>query len=279
MSDNTIRIGNVEITAVADASGLTAPCNLMFPNVDATAWQPHREFLSDDGSSMNLSITSYLVRSDGKTIIIDTGIGAKDRPFFPNGRLPDALAEIGVTPDSIDIVANTHIHIDHVGWHTTLRGEAYVPTFPRAKHLFNKDEWEYFTNPEVANAAGQEHVVDCVLPLRDNADIDLVGAEYQVTDEITLLPTPGHTPAHQSFIISSAGETGIIWGDVCHHPAQVTELWSPIFDMDPPLAQMTREKVVRRVEEEKLRLVAGHFPFPGFGSIVRVDGKRYWRAS
>ncbi|HLB22696.1 MAG TPA: MBL fold metallo-hydrolase, partial [Dehalococcoidia bacterium] len=117
MSDNTIRIGNVEITAVADASGLTAPCNLMFPNVDATAWQPHREFLSGDGSSMNLSITSYLVRSSGKTIIIDTGIGAKDRPFFPNGPLPDALAEIGVTPDSIDIVANTHIHIDHVGWH------------------------------------------------------------------------------------------------------------------------------------------------------------------
>ena len=278
MSDNTIRIGNVEITAVADAAGLTAPCNMMFPNVEVAAWQPHREFLSDDGSSMNLSITSYLVRSDGKTIIIDTGIGAKDRPFFPNGRLPDALVEIGVTPDSIDIVANTHIHIDHVGWHTTLRGEAYVPTFPRAKHLFNKDEWEYFTNPEVANAAGQEHVVDCVLPLRDNADIDLVGAEYQVTDEITLLLTPGHTPAHQSFIISSAGETGIIWGDVCHHPAQVTELWSPIFDMDPPLAQKTREKVVRRVEEEKLRLVAGHFPFPGFGSIVRVDGKRYWRA-
>jgi len=278
MSDNTIRIGNVEITAVADASGLSAPCNVMFPNITAAAWQPHREHLGADGATLNLSITSFLVRSVGKTIIIDTGIGAKDRPFFPNGRLPEALAEIGVEPGAIDVVANTHMHIDHVGWHTTLRGEAYVPTFPKAKHLFNKDEWEYFTNPEVANAPGNNHIVDSVLPLRDQADIDLVGAEYRVTDEITLLPTPGHTPAHQSFIISSAGETGIICGDVCHHPAQVTELWSPVFDMDPPLAQKTREKVVQRIEEEKMRLVAGHFPFPGFGNIVRVDGKRYWRA-
>ena len=75
-----------------------------------------------------MAITTYLVRSAGKTILIDTGIGAKDRPFFPKGRLPDALADIGVRPDDIDIVANTHMHIDHVGWHTTQQGESFRPT-------------------------------------------------------------------------------------------------------------------------------------------------------
>jgi glyoxylase-like metal-dependent hydrolase (beta-lactamase superfamily II) len=278
MSANTIRIGNVEITAVADAAGLTAPCNALFPDVHAGAWEPHRQYLGGGGTSLHLSITSFLVRSAGKTIIIDTGIGAKDRPMFPNGRLPGALAELGVAPDSVDIVANTHMHVDHVGWHTTRRGEAYVPTFPKARHLFNKDEWAYFTNPAVANAPGNAHIVDSVLPLQGQADVDLVSTEHQVTAEITLIPTPGHTPAHQSFVIASAGEKGIIWGDVCHNPAQITELWSPVFDMDPALSRKTREHVVKRIEEEKMRLVAGHFPFPGFGGIVRIEGKRYWRA-
>jgi glyoxylase-like metal-dependent hydrolase (beta-lactamase superfamily II) len=278
MSGNSIRIGNVEITAVADASGLSAPCNVLFPAIAEEAWKPHGEHLSPDGKSLFISITSFLVRSGGKTILIDTGIGAKNRPFFPNGRLPDALAEAGAPPDTIDIVANTHIHVDHVGWHTTLVGETYVPTFPRAKHLFNKKEWEFFTDPASEIPMGNAYVVDSVLPLRDAADIELVEGEHRLTDEITLLPTPGHTPAHQSFVVRSAGEAGIIWGDICHHPAQVTELWSPVFDMDPQLATKTREAVLRRIEDENLRLVAGHFPFPGFGSIVRVDGKRYWRA-
>jgi glyoxylase-like metal-dependent hydrolase (beta-lactamase superfamily II) len=169
------------------------------------------------------------------------------------------------------------MHIDHVGWHTTKQGEEYVPTFPKAKHLFNKDEWEYFTDPKVANAAGGEHILDCVLPLKGAAEIELTDAEYKLTDEITLIPTPGHTPAHQSFVIRSAGEAGIIWGDICHHPAQVTELWSPAFDLNPEQARETRDRVLQMIEDEKLRLIAGHFAFPGFGDVVRIEGKRYWR--
>lgn len=278
MGKNTISIGNVEIIAVADAAGLIAPCTAMFPKIEQTSWEPYREFLSDDCKSMNMSITTYLVRSAGKTILIDTGIGAKDRPFFPKGRLPDALGEAGVKLDEIDVVANTHMHIDHVGWHTTQQGEAFLPTFPTAKILFSKAEWEYFTEPAVANAPMNAHIRDCVLPLRDVADIELVDSEYSVTDEVTLLPTPGHTPAHQSFVVRSAGEAAIVWGDICHHPAQVTELWSPTFDLNPEQARGTREKVLQKIEDEKLRLIAGHFPFPGFGGIERVDGKRYWRA-
>jgi glyoxylase-like metal-dependent hydrolase (beta-lactamase superfamily II) len=278
MGENTIRIGNVEIMAVADAAGLEAPCTAMFPTITEDQWSPHKQHLSADGKSMKMAITTYVVRSSGKTILIDTGIGAKNRPFFPKGRLPDALAEAGVKTDDIDIVANTHMHIDHVGWHTTQQGESFVPTFRKSKHLFNRAEWEYFTAPDVAKQPMNAHIVDCVLPLKDVADIELVQGEHKLTDEIMLLPSPGHTPAHQSFVVRSAGEAGIIWGDICHHPAQVTELWSPTFDMNPEQARATRDKVLQRIEDEKLRLVAGHFPFPGFGAIERIDGKRYWRA-
>ena len=278
MSASSIRIGNVEIIAVADASGLSAPYKLMFPQVEEAAWEPHRHLMIGDGAHLGFCITTYLVRSGGKTILIDTGIGGKERPFFPKGRLPESLAEAGVRLDEIDIVANTHMHIDHVGWHTTKQGEAFVPTFPKAKVIFNQTEWDYFTQPEVANARGNEYIVDSVLPLRDVADIDLVDGEYALTDEITLLPTPGHTPAHQSFVIRSGGEAGIVWGDICHHPVQVTELWSPSFDMDIEKATATRDRVLQKIEDEGLRLVAGHFPYPGFGGVVRVDGRRHWRA-
>jgi len=273
---NVMRVGAVEITAVQDAMA-AAPCNILFPSVAQSAWEPHKQHLSEDGKLLTLSITSYVLRSGGKTIVVDTGIGAKNRPFFPNGRLPEALSGIGVEPEKVDIVANTHMHIDHVGWHTTKRGEEYVPTFPTAKHVFNKDEWEYFTDPKVANAAGGEHIVDCVLPLKDHVDIELTEAEHRLTDEITLLSTPGHTPAHQSFLIRSGGEAAILWGDICHHPAQVTELWSPAFDMNAEQARATREHILGMIEEQGLKVIAGHFAFPGFGDIVRVEGKRYWR--
>lgn len=274
MTDTTIRIGNVEITAVLDA-GASAPCNILFPTIAMEDWAPHKQHLAEDGRTLSISISSYLIRSGGKTIIVDTGIGDKGRAFFPTGRLPDALRDAGAPPESIDIVANTHMHIDHVGWHTTKQGDAYVPTFPNAKHLFNKGEYEYFTQPYIAQQNPQ--IIDCVLPLKDAADIELTSDEYQLTDEITLIQTPGHTPHHQSFVIRSGGEAGILWGDICHHPAQVTELWSPMFDLNPEQARETRERVLQKIEDENLRLIAGHFPYPGFGDIVRVDGKRYWR--
>jgi glyoxylase-like metal-dependent hydrolase (beta-lactamase superfamily II) len=216
------------------------------------------------------------VRSGGKTVLVDSGIGAKDRPMFPNGRLPDAIAEAGVRLDEIDIVVATHIHIDHVGWHTTARDGGFVPTFPKATHVFNRDEWAYWTAPEVAKAT--PWVIDCVQPLEGVAEISLVDGEHKVTDELTLLPTPGHTPAHVSVAIMSAGEAGVIIGDVCHHPAQVTEGWSPVFDMNPALAMESREKLLQRIEDERMTVIAGHFPHPGFGRVVRVEGRRWWRA-
>jgi glyoxylase-like metal-dependent hydrolase (beta-lactamase superfamily II) len=141
MGSNTIRIGKVEIMAVADAAGLEAPCAAMFPAIQEGEWAPYQEFLSDDCKSMKMAITTYVVRSAGKTILIDTGIGAKDRPFFPKGRLPEALADAGVKTDAIDIVANTHMHIDHVGWHTTQQHG--VGVFHRAGGREPADERAY----------------------------------------------------------------------------------------------------------------------------------------
>jgi glyoxylase-like metal-dependent hydrolase (beta-lactamase superfamily II) len=276
-ASTAIRIGNVEIVPLLDASA-EGGCRTLFPDVPDEAWAPYHDSLVHNGQRVQISISSFLVRSGGKTILVDTGIGAKNRPFFPNGRLPEAIAEAGVKLAEIDVVLATHIHIDHVGWHTTEHDGAFLPTFPNATHVFNRDEWAYWTAPDVANAPANAYVVDCVLPLEGVAEIALVDGEHKVTDDLTLLQTPGHTPAHISVAIVSGGEAAVIIGDVCHHPAQVTEGWSPVFDMNPALAQASREKLMQKIEDERMTVIAGHFPHPGFGRIVRTEGKRYFRA-
>jgi glyoxylase-like metal-dependent hydrolase (beta-lactamase superfamily II) len=275
MATAPLRIGNVEIVPLLDSS-IVAPCRLLCPDSTPEQWLPYRGLLDESGNNLTLSISSFLVRANGKTVLVDTGIGAKDRGGVPNGRLPDAITEAGVARDEIDVVMATHIHVDHVGWHTTKRGDALVPTFPKATHLFAQSEWDYFTRPDVAAKA--PWVTDCVLPLRDTAEIKLVDSEYRISDDLTLVPTPGHTPGHVSLAILSAGEAGIIWGDVCHHPIQVAELWSPPFDLNPALARETRDSLLQRIEDERMMVIAGHFAHPGFGRIVRVEGKRSWRA-
>ncbi|MBF6599403.1 MAG: MBL fold metallo-hydrolase [Dehalococcoidia bacterium] len=278
MTDATTRIGNVTITALVDTR-TKGPCTLLFPGVPAEAWEAHRAHLIDDPPNVPITITSYLVRSSGKTVLVDTGIGAKDRSLARNGRLPEALTEAGVRPDEIDIVLATHMHIDHVGWHTTAVGEAFLPTFPKARHVFHRREWEHWTPTDVAHAPGNEHIVDCVLPLEETAAIELVDGEQALTDELTLLPTPGHTPGHVAVAIASAGEAGVIIGDVCHHPAQMVETgWTPLFDANPLLASGSRAALMQKIEDERLLVAAGHFAHPGFGRLVRVDGRRSWRA-
>jgi glyoxylase-like metal-dependent hydrolase (beta-lactamase superfamily II) len=276
MAHSTLRIGNVELMALIDCE-VTAPTAVLFPPLTRESWEPYCQFLTDDCTNMQLTIPSFVVRSGGTTVLIDSGVGAKNRDLLPNGRLPDALAEAGVRPDEIDIVFATHIHIDHVGWHTTEKDGKFVPTFPNAVHVFARAEYDFFTAPAQRDNPAFPWVKDCVLPLEGAAKIELVDGEAKLTDELTLLPTPGHTPAHSAVAIMSGGETAVIIGDLCHHPAQIMETgWSPVFDMNPALAAESREKLVQRVETERWSVIGGHFVHPGFGRVVRVDGKRSW---
>ncbi|MBI2724378.1 MAG: MBL fold metallo-hydrolase [Chloroflexi bacterium] len=273
MAGNVMSVGNLEILALLDARGSIA-CDHMFPDVPAEAWAPHQHSLA--GGDVPLPMASFLITGGGKRVLVDTGVGAKDRPGMANGRLPDALCEAGAPPESIDCVLATHIHIDHVGWHTTQDGDAWRPTFPNAQYIFAEAEHRFFTEPQ--RAAKVPWVRDCVLPLQGRADVRLVPAEHRVTDQITLLPTPGHTPGHTSFVISSAGETAVILGDLFHTPAQVAEpAWRSIFDLDHAMAARTRESMAARLEAEGWRAAGGHLPPPGFGRVVVVDGARHWR--
>lgn len=133
--------------------------------------------------------------------------------------------------------------------------------------------------PEFLAAEGNAHLVECVAPLGEQGRVDLVAGAAPVDEHLTFVPSPGHTPGHVAIWIASQGERGIIIGDASHHPIQLTHPdWSPSFDTDPVLAALTRDRLFDEAAADGRIWLAGHWPYPGIGRILRVEGKRTFRA-
>jgi glyoxylase-like metal-dependent hydrolase (beta-lactamase superfamily II) len=153
-----------------------------------------------------------------------------------------------------------------------------APYFRRARYLVPKLDWDYFNQPEVLKE--RPYIKTQVLPLQRLRKMDLIEGEYSVTDEVTTLPTPGHTPGHQAILISSQGEKGMIVGDVLHTKAQVFEPnWTAWVDVDKDSSRHSRESLLDRAEREGIVVAAGHFhPTDHLGKVIQKEGRRYWQA-
>jgi glyoxylase-like metal-dependent hydrolase (beta-lactamase superfamily II) len=280
----TIRVGNAEILVARDADFRFAP-SAFLPKVPKEAWQP---FLGDESPDKieESRVNTYVIRSQGKTILVDTGVGEWGLWRFGDGDLLNSLKAIDVAPEDVDFVLPTHLHVDHVGWNTRPSENGPVPTFTRARYLFQKADWDFFTTdtPEswlnTAQGPGPQMMRAAVIPLQNTGLMDLIGSERVITDEITLLHNPGHTPGSTSVLVQSGGEAAILIGDAAHHSAQLTETdWSPLADIDPDLSARSRKALVQQAIEHKAIVGGGHFAAkdPSFGRIIVMDGKTYWR--
>ena len=277
MAARKVTIGDVVITSLSDGFLDFDLCNF-FPAIPEEKWQPYEEHLTPE-HKVRFNVASFLVRSDGHNILVDTGLGPKpaDAPQSTWGELLDDLTANGIQPDDIDMVVMTHLHRDHVGWNLRSRSGNYEPVFPNARYWLSAKDWEACHRPEVKDRF--PNAPNCVWPLEELGLLELMEGEYVLTSELTTLPTPGHTPGHMSILISSQGERGLILGDVAHNPAQVQETdWVSRADMDVAQATTTRRSLMRRLEREELLVAAVHFPAPGFGKVVRLQGRRYWQA-
>ena len=150
------------------------------------------------------------------------------------------------------------------------------PTFPNARYLVTKTDWDHWTQPEIR--ADAPRVDARMLPPESLNVLDLTEGEYDATDEVNTAPPPSYTPGHVSLTAPSGGETAFVLGDVARSPAQAHYTdWSPVFDTDPDLARRTRRRVLDALEEGAALAASGHFPHPGFGRFVRDGGRRVWR--
>ena len=278
MPVDKLTIGNVEITALSDGVLEFDLCNF-FPDIPEENWQSYRDHLSPEGN-VSLNVASYLIRSDGRNILVDTGLGPKpaDAPETPWGELMHDFQAHALSPNDVDMVVMTHLHRDHVGWNLLSQDGKYVPTFPNARYYMSQTDWEACHNPDLIETRFP-NAPDCVWPLAEMGLIEFMEGEYSLTSELSTIPTPGHTPGHMSIMISSQGQRGLVLGDVLHNTAQIQELdWCSRADIDPEVAQATRRSLVDKMEQEELTVVAVHLPKPGFGKIVRGEGRRYWQS-
>ncbi len=272
------RIGNVEVTALLDTPVLMNP-HMFMPRV-ADQMIAEYSHLLDERQLMTMSITTYLLRSAGKNVLIDTGLGARKRPFFPQGRLDESLRDAGLAPEDIDVVVHTHLHIDHVGWNTVDDEDGNRRIFfPNSRFLVQKREWDFWMQPVHMEDPAHAHLVECVAPLEQSGRVDLVDGEVAIDEHLTFISTPGHTPGHVAIGVYSAGERAVVIGDASHHPAQLDHPdWSPSADIDPVLSAQTRERLFEAAIGDGRAWIAGHWEYPGFGRIVRLNGKRVFRA-
>src|SRR5215475_449895 len=277
MANHIIRIGNAEIMSLSDGMLEFDLCNF-FPTIPEDNWRDHAAHLTHE-HKVRFNLGSYLIRTEGRAILVDTGLGPKpvDAPDAPWGQLLHDFAANAVRPEEVDMVVLTHLHRDHVGWNLLAQADRFVPTFPNARYWMSAKDWEACHQPDV-QPARFPNAPSCVWPLAEMGLVEFMQGEQIITRELTALPTPGHTPGHMSILITSQGERALILGDVAHNPAQVHETdWVSRADMDPEVTKSTRRALMERLEHEGTVVAAGHFPAPGFGKLIRLEGRRYWQ--
>ena len=285
------RIGNVKVHRLADAGRVPLPVPRFFKSPDWAAIEREAEWLApnhiDTAAQMILtSFHSFVVETPNFTIMVDTCIGNdKDRvgtkPFhMASSDYLERLLVLGFAPEDIDYVMCTHLHADHVGWNTKLENGRWVPTFPNARYVFAKTEYDYWAKrcAERPDGPWQEaSYFDSVLPVVEAGRADMVSSDFELDKGIHLEPTPGHSPGHVVLHVVSGGREGLFTGDVLHHPVQAAHPeWVPVFCQDPEMAGKTRRRLLERVCDTPTVLFPAHFCAPTAGHIVsRGDAFRF----
>jgi len=275
-------IGNIRLTKVVDSLEATSP-RFLYIDKQRSDFDPHLEWLQphflDTEKNILLSIHTFLVRTTHHTILIDTCIGNdKDAPAFPQwtgrkGSYLQDLTAVGCAPEAVDYVFCTHMHIDHTGWNTRLQDGRWVPTFPNATYLFNKREWEHWQDAQ--DAMDQAVVRQNLLPIIEAGRVAWVDNAWGLDDEVTLVPTPGHTPGHCSVQLRSNGQTAMITGDMMVHPVQIAEpQWSQRADTDKALAIATRTRFINQHCDTDTLILGTHFNTPTGVYIVSAGEQK-----
>ncbi len=274
------RVGDVEITRVVESETPVSP-KFLFGDVQLEIVQkvPWLKpcYVTAEGRLV-LSVHAFVVDDGQRKIVVDTCVGndkLRRMPFWSQlqGPFLSRMAELGHPAESIHSVLCTHLHVDHVGWNTRLVGGRWVPTFPNARYLFGRAEWEHWS-AEVPTP-GEDIIGDSVKPILDAGLAEFVESDHRVSPHVWLEPTPGHTPGHVSVRIRSQGAEAVITGDLMHHPLQIAdpEIATP-FDYDSEWARRTRREFLARYTDAPVLVLGTHFATPAAGHIVQERGVR-----
>jgi glyoxylase-like metal-dependent hydrolase (beta-lactamase superfamily II) len=291
-----LEIGNFHISKIIESVEPAFEMSFLLPGSNTEVVKEHSDWLfpnyiDADSGILILSFHSYLVRTPNYNILVDSCVGNdKERPGFPdmhrlNTDYLRKLQSAGVAPEEIDFVMCTHLHPDHVGWNTRMEDGRWVPTFPNARYLFGKTEfeaWEKY-HKEIAGTADDTvpppvstvlslSFNDSVLPIIEANRAIMIEDGHEVEDGFSVESAPGHAPGNFVFNLESKSDRGMLSGDLLHHPLQLVHPgWSSFFCADPLLSAQTRRQILERIADTNTVLMPAHFPTPTWG-IVQSKG-------
>lgn len=270
MTVAVLRFGEIAVRTVSDGH-LLLGLNGFFPEAAAAALRAYGAGVQ--GDKLRCPLTSFVIETAGKTVLVDTGLGNFLGRFEGVcGTLPAELAAAGIATERVDAVVLSHLHPDHVGWNCSERNGVFVPTFPNARYVVHRPEWERWRGVDAG------YVRRHVIPLAESGQLEVVADGFEPAPGVRLLSTPGHTAGHVSVLVFGGGEGAVITGDAAHHPLELEHPeWSPSADDDRELSARSRLALVERIEAEGLLVLGGHFPEPHAGRVLRVGARRVYR--
>ncbi|MEV0778041.1 MBL fold metallo-hydrolase [Streptomyces sp. NPDC050433] len=284
----TMRLGDVEVIRIVEWHEPFLPTTDMFPTATADLWKGNEHWLAPDHWEPEhdrtvIALQSWVLRSAGRTVLIDTGAGrGRERPGmgpFHQSRsdLLGLLAGAGVRPQDVDVVVNTHLHVDHVGWNTVDEGGEWVPSFPNADYLIPAaDDFHY--GPENAYGNGLQVVdrliyEDSIAPIHRTGRSVLWDGHHRIDEHLTLESAPGHTPGSSVVRLASGSDRAAFVGDLLHSPVQILEpCCNSSACLAPEQAVASRRRVLGRAADERELLIPAHFGGTGALEVRRTDG-------
>ncbi len=275
---NSFKIGDLDVVVVSDGTA-RAPGTMYFQGTTPEQWEPHKRWLDHEGN-VEFPFSCFLVRSGGKTVLIDTGLGQINMMGFTGGSLLSELASAGAKPEDIDTVFVTHLHVDHCGTVAHVEGDKAQAAFPNATYSWTAEEQAHWTGSVLDSAfmtADQKTYLKGMFSSVEGR-FEPVKDGQALAPGISVISTPGHTPGHAGIVLSSGTERAFVLGDAISCPVQLTETeWSGLGDMDPKVARQSQEMVAREAESTGALLTAAHFPGLTFGRVLMGEGRRYWQ--
>lgn len=286
---NEIVLGDVSVTRVMEYYGsVRLSPQEFFPEISDEVWRRNEgwmapDFYDPDNDVCVSAIQTWLLRSEGRTILVDTGVGNhKDRPHAPVWHHLDTdflgnLSRAGVAPGDVDVVINTHLHVDHVGWNTYLDDGNWIPTFPNATYLMPLADFDFWNPANRGDpVVGRDNVfLDSVAPVRAAGQTVLWEEGFQIDANLTLEAAPGHTPGSAVVRLQSGSDRAVFVGDMMHTALQVVEPdTNSCYCEDPAQARATRRRVLGQAADTNTLVIPAHFGGHGGAEVMR-DGDRY----
>lgn len=283
-----LNFGRTTVERIVEVDTMWFDPEWLYPNITDEVLARNAEWLGPrlfdaTARKVPLSFHSYLIRTPQFNILVDTCNGnhkvRTPKVAWQDRLASDAylrnLAAAGLRPEDIHIVMCTHLHTDHVGWNTYLKDGRWVPTFPNARYLMARQEYEHFaqlfaSKPEYPVAHGSFE--DSVLPVVQAGLHELVDMHHVVDghldDGVWMEPAPGHTPGHVTIHVKGGGQEAIMSGDIIHHPILLAEPGLQMYaDFDAEMGRRTRMRLIERCADTSTLLLSAHFPAPTAGHV------------